>query len=187
MKFLKWILLLLLFIDWGHTYLQCYERMMVDGDMIALILPAQPLKKVLEDPLGLSVLLHDEVYNATNRYFSHVIMMHTFRNLPLFFQNFTDPIDSIYVSLAFASTMVQVVIIVLLAFYSVSTLNIINKKNNLRFTNLVIAMVLITPLFQFHGYNNYMGILNLSLTYTFSYALPLIFILLYFLFFYTNL
>jgi hypothetical protein len=48
----------------------------------------------------------------------------------------------------------------------------------------IISAILITPLFQTFGYNILMGIIDISITYTFFYALPIALILLFFLPFY---
>ncbi|MBL0258159.1 MAG: hypothetical protein IPQ03_11820 [Bacteroidetes bacterium] len=45
--------------------------------------------------------------------------------------------------------------------------------------NFVIASVLVFPLFQTNGYQGYMGIIDMSPTYTFFYALPFLMLLTY--------
>jgi hypothetical protein len=53
-------------------------------------------------------------------------------------------------------------------------------KNVLKF-DFILAAALITPFFQTNGYRDYMGIIDPCTTYTFFYALPCIFLLLYFM------
>lgn len=57
---------------------------------------------------------------------------------------------------------------------------LITGSTSLLSFNVVLAMALITPLFQTNGYQAYMGIIDASPTYTFFYALPLLVLLIYF-------
>src|SRR5690606_18573705 len=83
----------------------------------------------------------------------------------------TNPIDSAYLSCAFAKTLIQVALIFLIALI---------VSGNIFKRNFLFAAILITPLFQINGYRSYMGIIDPATTYTFFYALPTVLILLYF-------
>lgn len=135
------------------------------------IVPAQDVKPILESPLGIKIFTEHITYPNPNRFFSHYSFYKYFNNVPLFFQNFTSPINSAYLSCGLAKTLIQVIIIVLLSLLiSGSILKL----------DFLVAAILITPLFQTNGYNKYMGIIDQSITYNFFYALPIILILLYF-------
>lgn len=164
------LLISLLLCDIGYTFLQNYYTPF-DGDMAGGIVPAPDVKPVLEHPLGFKIFTWHSTYPNPNRFFCHWSFYEYFHHVPLLLQNFTNPVDSAYLSCALAKTLIQVVIIFLLSlFISGGIFNV----------DFFVAAVLITPLFQTNGYRSYMGIIDPSTTYTFFYALPAILILIYF-------
>jgi len=171
-KNLHFILLLLLIIDIGYSFVQ-HSNIELDGDMADLILPSQWNQKVFEDPLGLNVLFKNEIYAGPNRFFSHWIYSKYFKVIPGILQNFVNPIDSIYIACAIIKTAVQVFLILLLAAY-------ISDKKNILSKNFLLAAILVTPLFITYQYWRF-GIIDWSITFIFFYALPLALLLLYFL------
>lgn len=176
---LKYILLwIFLLADAGYSFYQHYHNPLY-GDMADVIMPT-PVRgyyQVLHDPFGLNVLLKNEIYPNPNRFFAHLTASAYFLNVPLLLQKFVEPIDSIYLSCAIAKTIIQLLIIYLLAVYISNTSNIL-KLDFLK------AAALITPLFQAAGFGRYMGIIDQSVIYTFFYALPMGLLLLFFLPFY---
>jgi len=156
--------------------------MPLDGDMTDIILPTptRGYYHVLYDPLGLNVLLKNEVYANPNRFFAHWTTSKYFLNVPLWLQHFVDPIDSIYLSVAIAKIIVQILILYLLAVF-------ISNRRNLLNLDFLIAAIIITPLFQTSGFSRSIGIIDQSVIYTFFYALPLGLLLLYFLPFFRTL
>ncbi len=164
------LILTLLLVDIGYTFLQNYYTPF-DGDMAGGIVPTEDVKPILESPFGIKIFTDHKTYPNPNRFFCHWSFYKYFNNVPLFLQNFTSPINSAYLSCAFAKTIIQVVIIFLLS--------LLISGGILKFDFLV-AAILITPLFQTNGYRSYMGIIDPSTTYTFFYALPTILILIYF-------
>ncbi len=97
-----------------------------------------------------------------------------FKSVPLLFQKFSNPVDSIYLSSALAKTIVQLLIIYLLAIYITGKTNPLNEQ-------FLLAGVLVTVLFQTFGYNKSIGIIDPAVTYMFFYALALVYVLLFFL------
>jgi hypothetical protein len=144
----------------------------LDGDMAGGIVPEYNVSKVLKDPLGLNVLINDSSYANPNRYFAHYVFYKYYRVVPLFLQNFTSPINSVYIANAIIKTLIQLCYIILLAKFCNPTISIFNKKN-------LLSMAIITPLFQTNGYRSYIGIIDPSPTYTFFYALPLLIFLIF--------
>ncbi len=179
MKTNKWsyLFFILILCDIAFTFLQNYHWMQLDGDLCSIIMPSEGYRKVLTDPFGLSVITNNEYYPATNRFFIHFFMRLYFFNVPQLIQYFTDPVESIYLSITLVPTMIQVILIYLLSSYASGSGSIFNK-------NFLIAAIIITPLFQVMGYNEWMGITVGSITYTFFYGFSFIFILLYFMPFY---
>lgn len=166
------ILLLILLADLGYSFAQHYSQPL-DGDMAWNIVPAEDVKPILESPLGIGVLLKDQSYPNPNRFFCHYAMKEYFEVIPLFLQKFVKPIDSVYLSCALVKTLIQLILIILLAMAITGTINLFK-------IDFLIAAILIAPLFQTEGYQSYMGIIDRSPTYTFFYALPITLLLLYF-------
>jgi hypothetical protein len=146
----------------------------IDGDLPSIVVPSKNYQTVLHDPFGLNVLLHDSVYSAPNRFFTHLIMQVYFQQIPVLLQHLTTPVSSIYYSFALAKTLIQFFIIYLFAIY-------ISGKKRFWDPDFLLAAALITPLFQIYGYNFFMGIIDHSISYTFFYALALSLVLLFFL------
>jgi hypothetical protein len=173
----KIILLILGFLlfDIGYSFVQ-HLRMPLYGDMAEIVIPEQDKSyyRVLKDPLGISVLVHNQTYSNPNRFFAHWIASIYFLNVPLFLQWLTTPVESVYLASAFAKIITQMLIILLLSIY-------ISGTGSLRSQNLLLAAVLVAPLFQTTGFNWYMGIIDRSVIYTFFYAFPLVLLMIFYL------
>ena len=178
-KCLPFIFAAFLLLDVVYSFHQ-HAQVELDGDMASVALPSPSYRKVLEDPFGWSVIFNHENYAAPNRFFAHFSMSAYFKTAPALFQSISTPIDSVYLSAAAAKTVIQVILIYLLALYISRQGKVTNKK-------WLLAAVLITPLFQTAGYNGLMGIIDKSVDYTFFYALSMIPLLIFFYPFYTSL
>lgn len=172
-KVLIYFLSTLLCLDLGYSFMQYYNTPL-DGDMAVCIVPAEDVKKIFADPFGISVFSDNTGYPNPNRFFSHYFYRVYFRTIPLFLQNFTNPIDSIYLAAALAKLCIYMLILFLLSSYISGTLNFFRR-------DFLISAVLVIPLFQTNGYRIYMGIIDPSITYTFFYALPIGLLLLFYL------
>ncbi len=177
----KYLLIIFIIADIGYSFYQHYHKPL-EGDMAHVIKPSlsEGYYRVLQDPFGKEVILNDSVYPNPNRFFAHYTTSKYFLNVPLVLQTVTNPIDSVYLSGAIAKTLIQILIIYLLAVYITDTRRIFN-------TDFLIAAALVTPLFQTADYNRYIGIIDQSVVYTFFYALPLALLLLFFLPFFNEL
>jgi hypothetical protein len=172
-KIYKGIIILFLLFEIVFSFKR-YLYFPIDGDLPSVVLPHKNYQAVLHDPFGVNVLLHDSVYAATNRFFTHWSMSVYFKNAPRLLQHFVSPVHSIYYSCALIKTLIQFLLIYLFAVY------VTGKK---RFWNpdILLAAALITPLFQTFGYNYAMGIIDHSISYVFFYALALLLVVLFFL------
>jgi len=146
----------------------------LDGDLPAIILPVPAYATVMTDPFGMNVLVHDSEYAAPNRFFIHSILTAYFRNVPLWLQQFTQPIDSVYLTAALARTFTQFFLVFLIAAYATGKV----KPWDLDF---LLAASICVPLFQTYGFYTWMAILDQSVTYMFFYAFSISLVLLYFL------
>ncbi len=172
-KIISYLLVLVLVADLGYSFLQHYSQPL-DGDMPSLLVPAPDVQFIFDNPLGVGTIINDESYQNPNRFFCHWMYREYMITIPILIQNFSEPIESVYLSCAIAKTTIQFAIILLLAFAISNTRKIFS-------TNFLISAVLITPLFQTNGYTRFIGIIDTFTTYTFFYAFPCALIILYFL------
>lgn len=171
-KIILFILSLFLVADLGYSFLQHYNQPF-DGDMAGGIVPAEDVKAVLSDPFGVNVLKEDIKTSNPNRFFCHWPFYAYFNHAPFLFHSFLSPLSSAYFACAVSKTLIQAIIILLLALA-------ISGKTNLFQFEFVAAAAIVTPLFQTNGYRSYMGIIDPATTYAFFYALPTIFLMIYF-------
>lgn len=169
----RWLVLFLIFLaDCFFSFFQ-HLNMALDGDMSAIILPAEWYSEVLKSPFGFNAILNGETYGGTNRFFSHWLMSKYFKCLPLVIQSFTSPVNSLYISCALFKTIIQICLTITLAKYIyVATKN----KNH----HLILICCFLFPFFQTNGFHTQMGIVDKSITYVFFYAFPLLLTLIWF-------
>jgi hypothetical protein len=159
-----------------YAFYQHYHCIL-DGDLGGVTLPSANYKRVLSDPFGLHALIYHERYNVPNRF---VVLYSTyahFRTWPFFFQKFTDPISSVYLTSALAKTGWQLMYTYLIGVYVSGQFRIFNK-------NFILSALLLTPLFQNCGYVWDMGIIDPPISYAFAYAFSTLLIGIFFLPFY---
>lgn len=176
--YFKVLSILLLLADWTYSFLQYYATPL-DGDMSKGIVLTEGVSTLFKDPFGISVLINNATYPNPNRFFAHQFFYEYFNHVPLWLQYFVSPIDSVYLSIALAKISIHITLLILLAFYLTGKFKIFNIK-------FLIAVMLLSPLFQTNGYKTYMAIIDPSTTYTFFYALPITLLLLFYLPFYLD-
>lgn len=172
------LLFVLLLIDVAYSFYQHYQ-VALDGDIADNVVPSTPYKLVLQDPFGYNALINHNQYGAPNRFWAHWTESRYFKSIPVLLQTFFKPVNSVYIACALAKTLIQILFIWLLAVYISGVKNIFKRE-------FIISAILITPLFQTFGFNGIMGIVDISVTYTFFYALPIALTLLFFLPFYNG-
>jgi hypothetical protein len=175
-RYVVWLSILFVLLDLGYSYIQ-HLQLPLEGDIAPIVLPGPWYSHVLQDPFGWAVLAKNEVYAGPNRFFAHAFMSGYMKYMPLWLQRFTDPVSSIYVACALFKTAVQALLLYLLAVYSTGAQRLTGRK-------LWLVAALLVPLFQTGGYNEQMGVIEQSVTYTFFYAFPLALLLLLLLPFY---
>ncbi|MBO0358402.1 hypothetical protein J0X19_10635 [Hymenobacter sp. BT186] len=169
-KYLFLLLVLFVLLDLSYTFFQAYQ-LPLEGDLPSIVLPGPECQQILHDPFGWAVLTRNEVYVAPNRFFAHAAMVSYFKSVPFALQRFIDPISSVYAACALFAVGVQALLLYVLGVY-------ITGSYRLNHLNNWLAMALLAPLFQIAGYNDQMGILDHSITYTFFYAFPMTLLLL---------
>jgi hypothetical protein len=163
-------LVLFVLLDLAYTFAQAYQ-LPLEGDLPSIVLPDAECQRVLQDPFGWGVLTRNEVYVAPNRFFAHAGMVSYFKTMPFALQRLMSPISSVYVACALFAVSVQALLLYVLGVY-------ITRSYRLNQRSIWLAMALLVPLFQIAGYNDQMGIIDHSITYTFFYAFPMTLLLL---------
>ncbi len=146
----------------------------IDGDFANIVLPAQHYQQVLLDPFGINAVSESSKHAGANRFFIHKFMHVYFKKMPLFLQQFMDPVSSLYNSIAIIKLVLQLAMLFLLS-------QLITSTQNFRSKELFLGLIILIPFFQSFGYNDQMGIIFKPITYTCFYALPIV-ALLWFLF-----
>lgn len=171
-RYVYFFLLLLLLTDLTYSFFQ-HLSMSLDGDMASGIVPAEDVKRILRDPFGISVVTENAKYPNPNRFFAHWTFYNYFNYVPLLLQKIVSPIESVYLASAIAKTLIQLLITTLIALC-------ITGKRKITSLNFVLAAILVVPLFQTNGYRTYMSVIDATVTYSFFYALPTVFLLLFY-------
>lgn len=162
-------IIVLLSIDWVYSLHQYYTTP-IDGDLPGAIVPADDVLPILDSPLGFKTLFDGEQYPNPNKYFAHSICHLWFNNVPLFLQHFVSPIDSLYLACAIGKLLMHILLIIIIIIVITGSYRIWSFKS-------ITLALLITTLFQSHGYQTYIGIIDIATTYSFFYALPTIVLL----------
>lgn len=162
-------IIVLLSIDWAYSLHQYYTTP-IDGDLPGAIVPADDVLPILDSPLGFKTLFDGEQYPNPNKYFAHSICHLWFNNVPLFLQHIVSPIDSLYLACAIGKLLMHILLIIIIIIVITGSYRIWSFKS-------ITLALLITTLFQSHGYQTYIGIIDIATTYSFFYALPTIVLL----------
>jgi hypothetical protein len=147
----------------------------LDGDIAESVLPYPGVQKTFEDPTGVKTIINNDKHWGPNRFFSHYFLHKTFRKLPLLLQNFCGPIDSVYYTSAMAKLIMQILIIFLLTAIILGSFNLLSLK-------FIAIFLILIPFFPTNGthISHEIGVIDKSVTYSFFYAMPLIFLLIYY-------
>lgn len=172
-RIIGFLLALFIVADFTFSFFQYYNTPLY-GDLASHVLPDKVIKPVFDDPFGFQLLKTGKRHANPNRFFAHWSVAAYFQHVPLWLQNFVNPINSVYLASAIAKILVQLLFIYIVAFFITGTGNPARKK-------FLIAAGIVIPLFQVYGYWSRLGIVDQSIVYTFFYALPLVLTMLYFL------
>ena len=167
-------LLLFVLFNLSNSFKQFYG-MKLDGDILESTLLLSGVQKTMDDPIGIKTIINNDKHPIPNRFFSHYSLHKTFRELPLFLQNLCTPIDSVYYTSAIARLVMLIMILLLLA-------TIITGRTNLFSLKFIVVVALLIPFLPTNGghLSREMGLIDRSVSYCFFYAMPLIFLLLYY-------
>ena len=119
--------MLFLLFDLSYSFVQYYTSP-IGGDIAEVVIPKKNTGyyQALQDPFGFDVLTKNDAYPNPNRFFAHYLTSNYFLHIPRLLQNFTSPINSIYLSIAISKIATHLLFL-LLFLYS-------HSKNWLLFT-----------------------------------------------------
>ncbi|MFW6310582.1 MAG: hypothetical protein ACOC1D_05700 [Prolixibacteraceae bacterium] len=166
------LLVVLLLGDFIFSFAQYYTTPL-SGDFAGAVLPNEHVQRILDDPFGINMMRTGEKHLNPNRFFSHVFFSEYFQHVPHLLQKIVNPVSSVYLASAIIKIIIQILFIFILAGF-ISGSFTFNKT-------FVLIALLVTPLFQVYGFWSRMGINDKSVVYSFFYALPLVFLMLFFL------
>lgn len=171
-RYLTALLVFFVGLDLALTFWQNYQ-LPLDGDLVAIVLPAPWYQTVLHDPFGWAVLTKHASYSATNRFFAHATMGLYWKSVPALLQRagLASSIDSLYAASALFATAVQALLIFMLACYIRRGSG--EPARGGAGGGFWLAAALVAPLFQTTGFYTQMGVTDHAVTYTFFYALPM--------------
>lgn len=165
------VLFLTLFLlgDLAYSFVEYYFTP-IDGDLTSGVAYNEHIQKIFDDPIGFKMLITGDKHINPNRFFSHIFQKEYMQAVPLWLQNFTDPITSVYLSCALLKMFIHLLFLFILGGLISGTYNIMKKS-------FLIVTVLLVPLIQVNGYWGHMGINDHATTYVFFFALPLVLLL----------
>ena len=169
-RLLYFLLLAFLLWDLSYSYYQ-YSKEQLDGDLQESILPSEGYSTLYSSPFGAKAIFENKSYPNTNRFFGHYTLKTVFTHGVWSLQNFTNPVDSVFMAAAISKLIFHFFLLFLLAACVTGYFRMFSF-------NFVLAMALITPLIQVQGYAPIMGITDTSITYVFFYSFPSIFLML---------
>lgn len=157
-----------------------YQSLNLDGDMVPILLPSEHYSKILQDPLGWSVLAHGEKYAATNRYAAHKSMDIWFNSFHKIYSKFwKDKIACLYSLQGLFDVLVHILMLFLLSVY-------VCRHTKFWQFDFILSAALLSPFFMTYGFGSIIGLIMNSVTYGFFYSLPMCGFLLFFLPFYLS-
>lgn len=160
-----------LLLDLTYSFIQHYNEPL-DGDMAESILPLDYIQPLYTDPFGVKMMAKQEPHAAPNRFFSHYLFYKTYHSLPFALQKITDPIHSLYYSNAICKIIMQILLILL-------TCSMICGGFHFKSIKFMLSAVIFSAFLQTCGFTRSIGLIDPAITYSFFYALPLIFLLFY--------
>ncbi|RYU78422.1 hypothetical protein [Hymenobacter persicinus] len=171
-RYLLGLLIVFVVANLVSTFWQNYQ-LPLDGDLVAIVLPASWYEPVLHDPFGLAVLTKQAVYAGPNRFFAHATLGLYWKQMPHLLQVVMSPISSLYA----ASALFTTVTVALLLFTLAAYVQLSGLGTRARW-GLWLAAALMVPLFHTEGFYEQIGISNRAITYTTFYAFPMALLLL---------
>lgn len=171
---LKILICILIIADIDYSYRQ-HEHKPIDGDLTLIVAPTKYYSTVLQEPFGVKAITTHEKYAATNRYFSHAMMVFYYKKVyRVFAPLVTNKTKFIYVFTGIFKTLLQILAVFLLCIYAL-------KNSNVKRISFLLLFLFLSAFMQTNGYAGSIGIVDQSITYVFFYGLPLCLLMIYFI------
>ncbi|HNX54558.1 MAG TPA: hypothetical protein PLG33_01390 [Prolixibacteraceae bacterium] len=169
------LLVFLVFGDLAYSFMQYYYTP-IDGDLASGVAWNEHIQKIFDDPFGFRMLQTGEKHINPNRVFSHLAQKEYMQRVPLWLQNFTDPITSVYLSCALLKILVHLIFLFTISALISGTTRIFSKS-------FLLAAILVSPFIQANGYWGHMGINDHATTYVFFFSIPIVLLFAYYSYF----
>ncbi|MCA0333838.1 MAG: hypothetical protein LCH44_07795 [Bacteroidetes bacterium] len=171
-KILPLVWMLFILVELVINFLQYYFTP-IDGDLVAIVLPADWYSQVLGDPTGLKTIQNGDLIGGAGRSMAHWTMYLYYHHVPQLLQHVVNPIESVYL----ASALFKM--IAMMAFVTAFTLY--NQVHTKTFGRVFLfTPILILPLIQYRGFYDVMRTVDQATTYVFFYLWPVALFMLFY-------
>lgn len=154
---------LFIFLDLGFSFKEFHGHALY-GDVIPLILPDDTNAPVLSDPFGFKALSTKVYHPNINRYFCVASLQIYMKQMPLFLQYFTNPVESLYLSSSFFRAGIYLSFI----FFMFRVIRLNQRDSKTKW----IALISLLPFLQNSGVNICFDFIGESIVYAFFYGFP---------------
>ncbi len=155
---------LLILSDFGFAFYEFHGHAL-HGDIVPLVLPNHTNAPVLSDPFGFKALSTKVYHPNINRYFSVASLQLYMKQFPLFLQNFTKPVESLYL----ASSLFRIGIYLSFILFMYLVVNLNRETSPSRW----VALLCLLPFLQIRGVNSCYDFVGQSIVYAFFYGFPI--------------
>lgn len=175
-----WILFVLFL---GVDYVQSnyhYSNLPVDGDLCRIAAPFKWYEDIMNDPVGISAVMHNEKYAGAARFTCHQITHWWFKHIPPVVNKIVkDKVHTIYYTSTLLVALLHLCFIWIAFQYA-------KGKEKWQFKYFIPIGLMASVLVQYGTFYGSIGIIDRSISYVFFYAVPIMALLIYFLPFYKN-
>jgi hypothetical protein len=176
-RILSFILGIFILFNIAQTALQSYN-LSIDGDLIKIGLPAFWYQPVLDDPIGIHTVLKQKDIGGAGRFMTHKTIFFWCHDVIPFFQKIAkDKVKGIFLATACLDTF-------LLLFLMWMMLAIMKQFIADNYVLYFFVLAITSSFLQFNNYYGAIGLIDLSVSYVFYYALSLFGLAYYYLHFY---
>jgi multisubunit Na+/H+ antiporter MnhG subunit len=171
-KILPLVWMLFILVELVINFLQYYFTP-IDGDLVAIVLPADWYSQVLGDPTGLKTIQNGDLIGGAGRSMAHWTMYLYYHHVPQLLQYVVNPIESVYLASALFKMIAMVAFVTAFTLY--------NRVHTKTFGRVFLfTPILILPLIQYRGFYDVMRTVDQATTYVFFYLWPVALFMLFY-------
>lgn len=169
------------FLLWdGYASFEFYRHTAIMGDLTAIAFPVSGYDMVLDDPLGIEVLLTGEAGAGPNRFWAHFTTRTYFDHIPLLLQSLgTPPVDSLYVACALLKLVTQIGLMAILSKWVLGNRSVFTTEGLVVLVFVGSFFLMADTVHRAFDVKRSMIIIDNSIVYTIFYPLSLLFLMVY--------